>query len=133
MRLPPTCKAKEANAALQAELERDPPFGATVTYERDPMGSGWHAPELAKWLGKACNTASEQFFGKPAAHIGEGGSIPFMAMLGRKYPKAQFFNYGRARPTLYAHGPNEFLHIPMGKKITGCVASVLEAHFSREP
>ena len=62
--------------------------------------------------------------------MGEGGSIPFMGMLGEKFPEAQFLITGVLGPASNAHGPNEFLDIPMGKKLTCCVASVLEDHFT---
>jgi acetylornithine deacetylase/succinyl-diaminopimelate desuccinylase-like protein len=51
-------------------------------------------------------------FGAPPAYMGEGGSIPFMAMLGEKFPQAQFVVTGVVGPHSNAHGPNEFLHIP---------------------
>ena len=69
------------------------------------------------------------FFGKQAVYMGEGGSIPFMGMLGEKFPKAQFLITGVLGPGSNAHGPNEFLHIPMGKRLTGCVAKVLTDHY----
>ena len=63
--------------------------------------------------------------------MGEGGSIPFMGMLGRKYPKAQFMITGVLGPQSNAHGPNEFLHVPMAKRLTSCVARVLADHAAR--
>ena len=60
--------------------------------------------------------------------MGEGGTIPFMAMLGEKFPQAQFVITGVLGPQSNAHGPNEFLHIEMGKKLTACVAKVLFDH-----
>jgi acetylornithine deacetylase/succinyl-diaminopimelate desuccinylase-like protein len=59
--------------------------------------------------------------------MGEGGTIPFMAMLGEKYPQAQFLITGVLRPQSNAHGPNEFLDIEYAKKLTACVADVLAA------
>jgi di/tripeptidase len=60
--------------------------------------------------------------------MGEGGSIPFMGMLGEKFPKAQFLITGVLGPHSNAHGPNEFLHIPTGKKVSQVVASVVASH-----
>jgi di/tripeptidase len=65
-------------------------------------------------------------------YMGEGGTIPFMAMLGDKFPKAQFLITGVLGPHSNAHGPNEFLHIPTAKKLTGALADVLDAHARRE-
>ena len=67
-------------------------------------------------------------FGKPAAFMGEGGSIPFMAMLGEKFPKTQFVVTGVLGPHSNAHGPNEFLHIPTAKKVAASIASILADH-----
>jgi hypothetical protein len=60
--------------------------------------------------------------------MGEGGTIPFMGMLGAKFPGAQFLITGVLGPQSNAHGPNEFLHIPTGKKLTACVAKVIADH-----
>ena len=74
---------------------------------------------------------SEAFFGKPALYMGTGGSIPFMGMLGEKFPGVQFLVTGVLGPNSNAHGPNEFLHIETGKRITACVARVLADHYRR--
>ena len=67
-------------------------------------------------------------FGNEPRSLGEGGSIPFMSMLGKKFPAAQFFVVGVVGPDVGAHGPNEYLHLPMAEKLSGCVASLLDAH-----
>jgi len=106
-------------------------FGAKVAVDFHQPAQGWNAPELAPWLDEAINEASETFFGKPALYMGEGGSIPFMGMLGEKFPKAQFAITGVLGPKSNAHGPNEFLHVDYAKKLTGCVAHILEKHLER--
>ncbi len=85
---------------------------------------GWDAPALAKWLELSAEKASQASYGKPACYLGEGGSIPFMGMLGKMFPEAQFLITGVVGPSANAHGPNEFLHVGYAKKLTGCVASV---------
>jgi acetylornithine deacetylase/succinyl-diaminopimelate desuccinylase-like protein len=79
-------------------------------------------------LNGAVDQASKDAFGAPAAYMGEGGSIPFMGMLGEKFPRAQFLITGVLGPHSNAHGPNEFLHIPTGKKVSQVVAAVVAAH-----
>jgi di/tripeptidase len=64
--------------------------------------------------------------------MGEGGTIPFMAMLGEKFPETQFVITGVLGPGANAHGPNEFLHIPMAKKISHAVALILADHCARK-
>ena len=93
--------------------------------------SGWHAPPLAPWLEKAVGEASQEAFGQPAAYMGEGGTIPFMGMLGEKFPDTQFVITGVLGPHSNAHGPNEFLHIPTGKKLTQAVVQMIAAHHAR--
>jgi acetylornithine deacetylase/succinyl-diaminopimelate desuccinylase-like protein len=70
-------------------------------------------------------------YGRGVMYMGEGGTIPFMAMLGEAYPEAQFVITGVLGPKSNAHGPNEFLHIPFVKKLTTCVAQVLADHNRR--
>lgn len=128
MRLPPIIDAKKASAVLKNVLERDPPYNAKISFSPEAASSGWMAPPLSDWLSVANQTASHQFFGNPAAYFGEGGTIPFMGMLGKMFPNAQFMITGLLGPKSNAHGPNEFLDIPTGKKLTACVASVVTAH-----
>ncbi len=131
MRLPPTIDAVKASQRIKQILEADPPYGARVSFHYEEPGTGWNAPKTAPWLEAALEDASHASFGKPMAMMGEGGSIPFMAMLGEKFPQAQFVVTGVLGPHSNAHGPNEFLHIPTGKRVTEVVARVLAAHAER--
>jgi acetylornithine deacetylase/succinyl-diaminopimelate desuccinylase-like protein len=131
LRLPPTVDGEGATAEMRRLLEADPPHGATVSFTPDQGATGWNAPPTAPWLAQALDAASRAFYGHPPAAMGEGGTIPFMAMLGRKFPEAQFLITGVLGPKSNAHGPNEFLHIPYAKKLTACVAQVLAAHATR--
>lgn len=130
LRLPPRVDAASAARTLKETLEADPPYGATVRFDIEGPGTGWNAPELAPWLETAIDRASRDFFGAPAAYMGEGGSIPFMAMLGEKFPETQFMITGVLGPHSNAHGPNEFLHVPTGKRLTAAVAHVLHTHYT---
>lgn len=131
MRLPPSCDAAKAVAAIKAVLEKDPPYSAEVKFETEAGQGGWNAPSLAPWLDTAVSAASQSHFGKPAAFIGEGGSIPFMGFLGQKFPGTQFVVTGVLGPNSNAHGPNEFLHIGVAKKISASIADILAAHAKR--
>ncbi|HVV95635.1 MAG TPA: M20 family metallopeptidase [Rhodanobacteraceae bacterium] len=129
LRVPPTLDAVKGGEFVKKLLESDPPYGAKVTFELEKAGSGWNAPELAPWLEHSVDHASKAFFGAPVAYNGEGGSIPFMGMLGEKFPGAQFLITGVLGPHSNAHGPNEFLHIPTGKRMSMCVARVVADHY----
>jgi len=131
LRLPPTLEASKADAIVRKLFEESPPYGADVTFERQSMATGWNAPALSPWLEQSLTRASEASFGKPPAFMGEGGTIPFMAMLGEKFPKAQFVVTGVLGPHSNAHGPNEFLHIPTGQRVTAVIAQVVADHHAR--
>jgi len=125
IRLPPTGDASVAIPALKKLLEENPPYGAKVEYI--PLGAvaGWASPVLAPWLSEAVSKASQDFFKKPCLQFGEGGTIPFMGMLGKQFPKAEFVITGVLGPASNAHGPNEFLHLDMAVKVTACVTHIL--------
>lgn len=127
LRLPPTCDAQRASSAVREALERDPPYGAQVSFEGDGTG-GWNAPAFAPWLEESITNASRVIYGRDAVHIGCGGTIPFMGMLGKQFPKTQFFITGVLGPHANAHGPNEFLHLKYAEKLTACVSLVLADH-----
>ncbi len=131
LRVPPTLNGAKAGEFLKKLLEADPPHGAKVTFEVEKDGSGWNAPALSPWLAQAVDAASREYFGAPATYMGEGGSIPFMGMLGEKFPRAQFLITGVLGPHSNAHGPNEFLHIPTGKKVSMVVADVVARHYAQ--
>jgi acetylornithine deacetylase/succinyl-diaminopimelate desuccinylase-like protein len=129
LRLPPTADAAKATRRVKEVLEADPPYGARVTFSAaEPPGDGWNAPATADWLVESVTRASRTFFGAPAMFDGLGGSIPFMSMLGERFPDAQFMVTGVMGPGSNAHGPNEFIDLPTGKKVTACVAQVLADH-----
>ena len=131
MRLPPTTDGEEATRLMTETLESDPPQDAVVSFEPDHAASGWNAPDIAPWLEASLQNASQAAFGQDAMYMGEGGTIPFMAMLGEFFPEAQFVITGVLGPNSNAHGPNEFLHIPYAKKLTACVTQVLADHLNR--
>jgi acetylornithine deacetylase/succinyl-diaminopimelate desuccinylase-like protein len=131
-RLPPTVDPESAMADVADRLSVDPPYGATVTATITETGAGWLAPDLAPWLATALDSASESAFGEPARFTGEGGSIPFLGMLGERFPEAQFVVTGVLGPGSNAHGPNEFLHVPTAVRVTESVAALLDAHARRD-
>jgi acetylornithine deacetylase/succinyl-diaminopimelate desuccinylase-like protein len=131
LRLPPTLDARPAGDTVRRLLESDPPHGAAVRFDARDATTGWNAPALAPWLEQSLARASEAAFGAPPAYMGEGGTIPFMAMLGEKFPAAQFVVTGVLGPHSNAHGPNEFLHLPTARRLTAVIAQVLADHHAR--
>jgi len=125
LRLPPTVGAETVSGELERLLTASPPHGARVRFACEVACTGWEAPPLAPWLEQAADEASRLYFGPGAVYMGEGGSIPFMGMLGERFPDAQFFITGVLGPHSNAHGPNEFLHLPTGERVTCAVAHIL--------
>lgn len=131
-RLPPGVEAQAAAAAVKKALESDPPYGAKVEFDVESSMGGWNAPSTVPWLEAAIQSASQTFFGRDAMYMGVGGTIPFMGMLSEKFPRTQFLITGVLGPHSNAHGPNEFLDIATGKRVTACVAHVVAEHAKRK-
>jgi acetylornithine deacetylase/succinyl-diaminopimelate desuccinylase-like protein len=131
VRLPPRCDPVRAADAIERALTTDPPQGATVTAVTEESAAGWDAPPLVPWLEDALEDASSACFGDSPRYLGEGGTIPFMAMLGERFPDAQFVITGVLGPGSNAHGPNEFLDLPTARRVTRCVAHLLHDHAHR--
>ncbi|GDY30846.1 M20/M25/M40 family metallo-hydrolase [Gandjariella thermophila] len=127
-RLPPTVDSARALHAVRAALTTDVPYGAHVELGRIEAADGWNAPALAPWLRGALDEASERVFGAPWRALGLGGSIPFMGLLQRAYPAAQFLVTGALGPGSNAHVPDESLDLGYATKVTEAVAVVLDAH-----
>ncbi|MGH7300289.1 MAG: peptidase M20, partial [Candidatus Rokuibacteriota bacterium] len=132
LRVPPTLDVAQAARRLKEILEADPPSGARVMYTPAAPSGGWNAPASADWLLASMQRASQAHFGKPPVFQGIGGSIPFMSMLGERFPQAQFLITGVMGPGSNAHGPNEFVDLKMGVRVTACVADVLADHYRRD-
>jgi len=88
LRLPPTLDATQASKTLKEICEKDPPYGAEITFTDGMVGNGWNSPSSEEYLDDSLNRASLTFWGKPALALGEGGSIPLMNVFGNAYPKA---------------------------------------------
>jgi acetylornithine deacetylase/succinyl-diaminopimelate desuccinylase-like protein len=127
LRLPPLVDAERAARQMQELLQEDAPYSAVVRFDYDSAATGWNAPAIAPWLAASLDTASQDLFGRPAAYLGEGGTIPFMGMLGVKFPNAQMLVTGVLGPKSNAHGPNEFIDIGYAKKVSVATARVIAA------
>jgi len=125
LRLPPSVEPARAGRAVQEALQRNPPYGAQISFEPESSSGGWNAPEFAPWFERSMQRASKQVFGRDAVSLGGGGTIPFLRMLGERFPQTQFFVTGVLGPHSNAHGPNEFLHIDYATRLTECVSMVL--------
>jgi acetylornithine deacetylase/succinyl-diaminopimelate desuccinylase-like protein len=132
LRLPPRVDGPGAAHALKQLLEDNAPYQARVTFQPDGRAgaegsTGWDAPHLTPWLEQVLQQASHDQFGAPLGYIGQGGTIPLMSMLEAGFPRAQMMVCGVLGPKSNAHGPNEFLHLDYGQRLTAAVAQVIAA------
>jgi len=127
-RLPPLADAQAALAQLEQALTTDVPYGARVELSGLAAENGWSAPAAAPWLDAALAEVGQSVFGRPAASIGVGGSVPFMGLLGRLYPRAQFVVTGALGADSNMHVPDEWLNIGFAIQVTEAVAHILDAH-----
>lgn len=126
LRLPPLVDGAQAVRELKRLLEDNAPYHAKVTFEPAVgAATGWNAPASAPWFVQALDVASQAWFGAPCGYIGQGGTIPLMSQLSEGFPTAQMMVCGVLGPKSNAHGPNEFLHLPYAKRLTGAVAEVI--------
>jgi acetylornithine deacetylase/succinyl-diaminopimelate desuccinylase-like protein len=127
LRLPPTVDGNTATSLVKAALEQTPPQSAEVSFQAGGAANGWNAPAFSGWLGDSLAESARHWFNADAVFIGEGGSIPLMNLLSDRFPSAKFLVTGVLGPGSNAHGPNEFLHLPMARRLTGVVAESLAA------
>ncbi|HLU64419.1 MAG TPA: dipeptidase [Protaetiibacter sp.] len=114
-RVAPGQRAEEAQEAILAHLRAHAPFGARLEVDGLDVGqpflvdtSGWALAEAKSVLTEA--------FGHETVEMGVGGSIPFIAELAERFPRAQILVTGVEDPDSRAHSPNESLHIPSLEK-----------------
>ena len=130
-RLPPSVDVHVAGAAVVQLLTSDAPSNAKVSVPIDSSGNGWVAPELAPWLEPALEQASLDAFGRSVGYTGEGGSIPFLNSLAKRYPGVQFVATGVGGPQSNAHAIDEMLDLPTAVGVTNAVITVLQAHATK--
>lgn len=88
-------------------------------------GDGYCMKVLEPWLQNAITNAGSLFFDKPSGTYGDGGSIPFLNELSKKYPESQVVAFGVLGPFSNAHGPNEMLELSYAKKLTCSLSHIL--------
>jgi acetylornithine deacetylase/succinyl-diaminopimelate desuccinylase-like protein len=126
-RTPPTADVSAARAALEKTLTTDVPYGAQVTLRDFVTVSGWSVPALSPWLAAALDELTGPVFSDPYRQIGMGGGIPFMEMLGRRFPDADFVVTGAVSADSNMHVPDEWLNIGYAEQVTAAVAAILDA------
>jgi len=116
IRLAPGQTGDEMVSALEAVLLENPPGGVAVRLEQKGWASeGWlYEPKGPAF--DAADRAYEKAWGAPLARVGVGGSIPFVALFGRRFGDLPLILNGVMDPETTAHGPNESMHLGIFKK-----------------
>ncbi len=111
VRLAPGQTKAQILAALEGALLVDPPGGVRVALrETNWSGEGWlYEPKGPAFA--AADRAYRKAWGHPLVRVGVGGSIPFVALFGRRFGDLPLILNGVMDPNTTAHGPNESLHL----------------------
>jgi hypothetical protein len=83
MRVPPTGDSEACTKKLKEVLEKDPPYGAKVTFEPESSPTAGTRPSSRRGSRRRRTARRRAYFGKDAMYMGEGGTIPFMGCSGR--------------------------------------------------
>ena len=122
LRVAPGDDADEALDKLVAHLESHAPWDARVTVTRGDTGQ----PSVVPTGGPYTSVATEVFteaFGRPTVEIGQGGSIPMVAELQRRFRDAEILITAVGDPDTRAHGIDESVHL--GDLHRACLAEAL--------
>jgi len=125
LRLPPGVKSEEIGEIMKKELERDPPYGAKVSFKLLSTGDGWFGRDFDEKTQTALDSTSQKIFGQKPLLYGEGGSIPLCNALQALWPNAQLIVTGAAGVDSNPHGYDESLDLPYTGKFTASISSFL--------
>lgn len=116
IRVPPGKTRQQLRGELEKLLLSDAPGGVLVTLRDRPGGAESWLYEPSGPAFAAADRAYERVFGRGLTQIGIGGSIPFVALFGRRYAHLPLILNGVMDPKTGAHGPNESLHLGLFEK-----------------
>ncbi|MCO4764299.1 MAG: M20/M25/M40 family metallo-hydrolase [Myxococcales bacterium] len=117
VRLAPDQTADEMLSALRGAIfDRPAPAGVNLRLDViDAHGGGWlYEPKGPAFA--AADRAYVKSWGRPLVQVGIGGSIPFVALFGRRFGDLPLILNGVLDPLSTAHGPNESMHLGIFEK-----------------
>lgn len=116
LRIAPGQTANELFSLVDTELAKHAPAGVRVTVTQRPgSGQSWlYTPQGPAF--DAADRAYTRAWGRPLLPVGIGGSIPFVALFGRRYSSLPLILNGVLDPQSGAHGPDESLHLGIFEK-----------------
>lgn len=111
LRIAPGQTSKELFDAVSAELSRDVPGGLSVKITSlSGAASSWDYKAEGPAF-DAADRAYEAAWGRKPIRIGIGGSIPFVALFGKRFSRLPLVLNGVIDPETGAHGPNESMDV----------------------
>lgn len=116
VRLAPGQSVDEMVAAIRAALLTDVPGGVRASLRMvGTPGEGWlYEPKGPAF--PAADRAYQKAWGHSLVPVGVGGSIPFVALFGRRFGDLPLILNGVMDPKTTAHGPNESMHLGLFAK-----------------
>ncbi|MDG1479566.1 MAG: M20/M25/M40 family metallo-hydrolase [Myxococcota bacterium] len=116
IRVAPNQDTDALHAEITHALTRDPVGGVKVTVEEvGTRGEGWlYTPKGPAF--EAADRAYVKAWGRSMVRIGVGGTIPFVAIFGRRFGDLPLILNGVMDPQTTAHGPNESMHLGIFRK-----------------
>lgn len=114
-RVAPGQTGEELFALIEEALTTKPTGGVKVTVKKLGGGDSWlYEPKGPAF--PAADRAYEKAWGQKLLSIGVGGSIPFVAMFGRRFSDLPLILNGVMDPKTGAHGPNESMDLGVFRK-----------------
>jgi len=87
LRLPPNADPHEVQEKFVKKLTENVPHGCVVEAKTGHAGQGWCMKDPEPWLRQSFDQCGLDFFeGTKVGSYGMGGSIPFLAELGKQFP-----------------------------------------------
>jgi acetylornithine deacetylase/succinyl-diaminopimelate desuccinylase-like protein len=124
-RVAPGQTAAELEALVTTALTTDPPGGVKVEIVRHAAADSWlYTPKGVAF--EAADRAYERAWGRGLLQIGVGGSIPFVAMFGRRFGDLPLILNGVMDPKTGAHGPDESMDLSIFRKAIRANVHLLE-------
>ncbi|MEZ5669569.1 MAG: M20/M25/M40 family metallo-hydrolase [Alphaproteobacteria bacterium] len=116
LRVAPGQSRAELKAAVTAALTADPPGGTRIGVSERAAGADSWLYEPAGPAFPAADRAYAKAWGHRLVPVGIGGSIPFVALFGRRYGHLPLILNGVLDPESAIHGPNESMHLGLFEK-----------------
>jgi len=129
-RLPRRCRRRPRPPRSSARWSATRPTARMFVQGR--VRNGWlECTDVRALLEQSMQAASQAFF-RPRRDVhGHRRQHSLHGHARRAFPGTQFLVTGVLGPQSNAHGPNEFLHLECGRRLTGCVSRVLADHAAR--